>query len=106
FSSRRRHTRLQGDWSSNVCSSDLAAYVGNHGVDIPATFNLNAATVANSGKLAGPSSSSLELTGLPTMSTASMWDTAPPITPCRRSEERRVGKEGSYGWVRCMWRKK
>src|SRR6266566_6613592 len=23
FSSRRRHTRLQGDWSSNVCSSDL-----------------------------------------------------------------------------------
>src|SRR2546426_11939557 len=25
FSSRRRHTRLQGDWSSDVCSSDLAA---------------------------------------------------------------------------------
>src|SRR5688500_19884776 len=24
-SSRRRHTRLQGDWSSDVCSSDLAA---------------------------------------------------------------------------------
>src|SRR2546426_1604045 len=27
FSSRRRHTRLQGDWSSDVCSSDLA-YMG------------------------------------------------------------------------------
>src|SRR5205807_6783398 len=26
FSSRRRHTRLQGDWSSDVCSSDL--YLG------------------------------------------------------------------------------
>src|SRR2546426_7412976 len=26
FSSRRRHTRLQGDWSSDVCSSDLAEY--------------------------------------------------------------------------------
>src|SRR5205807_5941261 len=25
FSSRRRHTRLQGDWSSDVCSSDLRA---------------------------------------------------------------------------------
>src|SRR5688500_20344965 len=25
FSSRRRHTRLQGDWSSDVCSSDLPA---------------------------------------------------------------------------------
>src|SRR3989454_5169478 len=26
FSSRRRHTRLQGDWSSDVCSSDLGTY--------------------------------------------------------------------------------
>src|SRR5256885_3039907 len=25
FSSRRRHTRLQGDWSSDVCSSDLTS---------------------------------------------------------------------------------
>src|SRR5688500_20349953 len=25
FSSRRQHTRLQGDWSSDVCSSDLSA---------------------------------------------------------------------------------
>src|SRR5215467_15238092 len=28
FSSRRRHTRLQGDWSSDVCSSDLADHPG------------------------------------------------------------------------------
>src|SRR2546426_7215890 len=27
FSSRRRHTRLQGDWSSDVCSSDLVHLV-------------------------------------------------------------------------------
>src|SRR5215467_15163407 len=26
FSSRRRHTRLQGDWSSDVCSSDLNSW--------------------------------------------------------------------------------
>src|ERR1022692_1130707 len=26
FSSRRRHTRLQGDWNSDVCSSDLTLY--------------------------------------------------------------------------------
>src|SRR5688500_6526236 len=39
FSSRRRHTRLQGDWSSDVCSSDLyqggvehGDSAGNHGV--------------------------------------------------------------------------
>src|SRR5256885_7217858 len=30
FSSRRRHTRLQGDWSSDVCSSDLL--IGADGV--------------------------------------------------------------------------
>src|SRR5688500_20254903 len=28
FSSRRRHTRLQGDWSSDVCSSDLPSNGG------------------------------------------------------------------------------
>src|SRR5207248_4719858 len=27
FSSRRRHTRSYGDWSSDVCSSDLSHYV-------------------------------------------------------------------------------
>src|SRR2546426_12474421 len=31
FSSRRRHTRLQGDWSSDVCSSDLADPAGPFG---------------------------------------------------------------------------
>src|SRR5690242_21958491 len=42
FSSRRRHTRLTCDWSSDVCSSDLALvtcvgtvdYVGNSSMDI------------------------------------------------------------------------
>src|SRR3989454_10232158 len=29
FSSRRRHTRLQGDWSSDVCSSDLPPCVAD-----------------------------------------------------------------------------
>src|SRR5256885_2613353 len=29
FSSRRRHTRLQGDWSSDVCSSDLVVTGAN-----------------------------------------------------------------------------
>src|SRR5256885_3873173 len=31
FSSRRRHTRLQGDWSSDVCSSDLPIEVATKG---------------------------------------------------------------------------
>src|SRR5207248_3507032 len=28
FSSRRRHTRSYGDWSSDVCSSDLVYFLG------------------------------------------------------------------------------
>src|SRR6185369_17700589 len=33
FSSRRRHTRFKCDWSSDVCSSDLA--FGSVGVPVP-----------------------------------------------------------------------
>src|ERR1022692_4673098 len=33
FSSRRRHTRLQGDWSSDVCSSDLDIRVDDQILD-------------------------------------------------------------------------
>src|SRR5437867_959561 len=32
FSSRRRHTRSYGDWSSDVCSSDLGRVTGKIGV--------------------------------------------------------------------------
>src|SRR3712207_9405873 len=32
FSSRRRHTRYWRDWSSDVCSSDLALVYGHHDV--------------------------------------------------------------------------
>src|SRR5690242_21222408 len=34
FSSRRRHTRLTCDWSSDVCSSDLLTYSGELGLAI------------------------------------------------------------------------
>src|SRR5438270_3798962 len=39
FSSRRRHTRFDCDWSSDVCSSDLQQVVGDNGaaiLDVPA----------------------------------------------------------------------
>src|SRR5256885_4377875 len=49
FSSRRRHTRLQGDWSSDVCSSDLynllnaflAALPANHRYNLRYMYLLN-----------------------------------------------------------------
>ena len=34
FSSRRRHTSGMGDWSSDVCSSDLLGLVGHSQADI------------------------------------------------------------------------
>src|SRR5438445_12573221 len=39
FSSRRRHTRYWRDWSSDVCSSDLAATAFAPAVAAPASFS-------------------------------------------------------------------
>src|SRR5690606_39561830 len=39
FSSRRRHTRFSRDWSSDVCSSDLAPAVSGRWLNLcPSTF--------------------------------------------------------------------
>src|SRR5256885_6307444 len=40
FSSRRRHTRLQGDWSSDVCSSDLRRTTASRGARVLAALAL------------------------------------------------------------------
>src|SRR6266566_9025859 len=54
FSSRRRHTRLQGDWSSDVCSSDLDGADGcecqQAAVVTSATLQCNGAAVAGDRK--------------------------------------------------------
>src|SRR5256885_17142802 len=44
FSSRRRHTRLQGDWSSDVCSSDLIAAQDGCTIKLDASGAIVAAT--------------------------------------------------------------
>src|SRR5205807_4784170 len=84
FSSRRRHTRLQGDWSSDVCSSDL---------------RFRDWTVAATGTIPESRASAYILAS--SRSTNSASD--PPkmsFTPARmmRSEERRVGKECRARW--------
>src|SRR5688500_20373313 len=69
FSSRRRYTRLQGDWSSDVCSSDLVDVCSGHDRE-PAMIRriiiLSVCFLIGAGVIARAS---------------------------RRSEERRVGKE-------------
>src|SRR5205807_7140130 len=44
FSSRRRHTRLQGDWSSDVCSSDLDVSASSEWDDLLAPVTLSERT--------------------------------------------------------------
>src|SRR5688500_19802118 len=80
FSSRRRHTRLQGDWSSDVCSSDL--------VDDCDTLSAHGAQAdAGSGKPAGGVVWSEQGRGEVEEGQTIL------LALFQRSEERRVGKE-------------
>src|SRR5690606_40498179 len=82
FSSRRRHTRFSRDWSSDVCSSDLISvycYVEFH--DFRSCFE-------GSGGNHGIRHSSKRKSGL------ALGRRARRVAGLR-SEERRVGKEGS-----------
>src|SRR2546426_9287066 len=54
FSSRRRHTRLQGDWSSDVCSSDLFVLTWPLGREVnPPRLAGSAVAVVNLGGFLG-----------------------------------------------------
>src|SRR2546426_4109008 len=52
FSSRRRHTRLQGDWSSDVCSSDLTLTVNPQPV-LLSSLGVNPMTVTGGSNSTG-----------------------------------------------------
>src|SRR5207248_4016555 len=92
FSSRRRHTRSYGDWSSDVCSSDLgavdlhvrAAVLAHQ--DAIALLHLEGDALALLRQLAGAHGHDLALLGL--------------LLRGIRSEERRVGKECRSRWSR------
>src|SRR5437762_13700141 len=83
FSSRRRHTRYIGDWSSDVCSSDLLSTAVPR--DLPERQQTMTATVAWSYQLLSAS----EQRSFRRL----------------RSEERRVGKE-CRNWRRPVSKKK
>src|SRR5205807_5256614 len=88
FSSRRRHTRLQGDWSSDVCSSDLSASLGTLGQQGRIGKFVLQVLIDNFG-LSDDSSVRFESGGF-----AHRID-----GPVLRSEERRVGKECRSRWA-------
>src|SRR5207248_3780645 len=91
FSSRRRHTRSYGDWSSDVCSSDLLPLNVDHEPD---------PTQPNTGSHADLQSGCSRVLTPTEPSEASLapllrW----PGGKRHRSEERRVGKEWRYRWA-------
>src|SRR5205807_7161188 len=87
FSSRRRHTRLQGDWSSDVCSSDLSSTPSvTPGMTMSENKRSNGSGLAMIFRAsAGP------LASMVLYPSEFIW------LMTDRSEERRVGKE-SRAW--------
>src|SRR5256885_11997846 len=85
-SSRRRHTRFQGDWSSDVCSSDLKAFNGPY--DLKERLgHLDAAKIAS----------------INPQRLNKIFRQKPAL---HRSEERRVGKSVDLGGRRIIKKKK
>src|SRR5437867_12736481 len=84
FSSRRRHTRSYGDWSSDVCSSDLAP--DSTMMIIPVNLGSRSYRII-------VESGALDTVGARLAELRVGSRTA-------RSEERRVGKEGRCRWGR------
>src|SRR2546430_7943873 len=88
FSSRRRHTRFDCDWSSDVCSSDLdvSAYIKQFtGLQYTQT-DKNGIQIPGATSTYGADSKGIDFIG-----------TLTPIEHLR-SEERRVGKECRSRW--------
>src|SRR5206468_7448042 len=104
FSSRRRHTRSDRDWSSDVCSSDLICKL------VPTHNDLGVLLVQSGDVHAGIEQWETSLQIDPDDGNALnnlAWVLATfPADPIRRSEERRVGKECRSRWTEEQYRKK
>src|SRR5256885_10570084 len=88
FSSKRRHTRLQGDWSSDVCSSDPRAS-GTPAWDLLTLARAD--PVRPAGRIIGARQAYDE-------TRAVVATPIPDSFTYVRSEERRVGKECRSRW--------
>src|SRR5256886_9801964 len=89
FSSRRRHTRFDCDWSSDVCSSDLFTASNLPAPPAGRTYQLWILT-------AQPAPVSAGLLKPDANGRVNAVFETPPDLP--RSEERRVGKECRSRW--------
>src|SRR5437016_6949919 len=91
FSSRRPHTRLVSDWSSDVCSSDLAHHRWRQA---GAERSGDALRRAGGRSVGDIRADRVESVGGRRRLPAAGW----PAAGDRRSEERRVGKECRTRW--------
>src|SRR5256885_7278057 len=91
FSSRRRHTRLQGDWSSDVCSSDLGKAITIDGAFSEAYGDHGYTLVLESDRTLLAKHHHFD-------SVEAAIRDGVDIVPEVRSEERRVGKECRSRW--------
>src|SRR5256885_9989997 len=90
FSSRRRHTRLQGDWSSDMCSSDLNR-LRRRLKEILRRYPVASLPIVDLVVRAKHTAYAAPFAQLRTELTTS-------VTRITRSEERRVGKECRSRW--------
>src|SRR5206468_9699436 len=90
FSSRRRHTRSDRDWSSDVCSSDLPAVT----IRKFSKKLLGVSDLVAFGSLTEQMATFLSAAVKARMNIVISGGTGSGKTT--RSEERRVGKEGRY----------
>src|SRR5438309_7793663 len=97
FSSRRRHTRWNYDWSSDVCSSDLGYSAAKGDALVRGELCLEAIRLARVVRSLLPEPVS-ELEGLLALMLLHDARRATRVDVRGRSEERRVGKE-----CRCRW---
>src|SRR5437016_9501971 len=98
FSSRRRHTRLVSDWSSDVCSSDLADASLR---TLPSRYGTAVEEMADFYSFARTMMYDPAITNVFRFSTADQQrygNNAFGNACVTRSEERRVGKECRYRW--------
>src|SRR5207248_3654571 len=97
FSSRRRHTRSYGDWSSDVCSSDLLQLFTAEGPDLVRAIRETGANVFLDLKLYD-----IPNTVARTVESVAGLDAQMLSLHLsgggERSEERRVGKECGGRW--------
>src|SRR5690606_39623003 len=97
FSSRRRHTRFSRDWSSDVCSSDLKALIGD-AVSHAVLPGICAAFLFAGSKNIGFMLAGAFVTGWLALIAIDYIVANSKIKKDARSEERRVGKERKSRW--------